>query len=137
MKNNVKIKAVYNSNTGKDEPVIIIKPGSYSLEFHQGFTEKLTIDVEVEEEIRLYGEDNELMNDLGKTSGRGYEYRKPNLPKESEETCESGKFCSKDECGSRQKVIDQNPGAQVVVKVEGGWMAFDTEDDYETWRRQR
>lgn len=137
MKNKVKLSTVYDSNTGKDDPVITIKPGSYHLEAHQGSTDNLTIDVEVEEEIRLSGEDNELMNDLGKSLKRGYGYRKPNLPKESEETCESGKFCSKDECGTRQKVVDQNPGAQVVVKVEGGWMAFATEDDYETWRKQR
>lgn len=63
LKNNVRLSATYNSNTGKDVAVITIKPGSYNLETHKGISaNNLTIDVEVEEEIKLYVEDNEFMN---------------------------------------------------------------------------
>jgi len=39
--------------------------------------------------------------------------------------------------GSKQEVEQAAKGAAVIVKVEGGWLAFDTVTDYETWRRQR
>lgn len=29
------------------------------------------------------------------------------------------------------------PWAAVIVKVEGGYMAFESVQDYETWRRQK
>lgn len=52
MDNKVKISTIYNSNTGKDDPVITIKPDSYHLENSKDHMHNLMIDVEVEEEIK-------------------------------------------------------------------------------------
>lgn len=60
IKNNVRL-SVYNSNVDKDTIVITIKRGSYHLETRRGSTNNLTIDVEVEEEIKFYVEDNEFI----------------------------------------------------------------------------
>ena len=39
--------------------------------------------------------------------------------------------------GSKAEVEKAAPGAAVIVKVEGGWLAFDTVTDYDTWRKQK
>jgi len=40
------------------------------------------------------------------------------------------------EAKTREEAEDQAEGAAVVVKVEGGYMAFDTATDYHTWKNQ-
>lgn len=38
---------------------------------------------------------------------------------------------------TEQEVMDKYPSAAVVIEVEGGWMVFDTVDEYETWENQK
>jgi len=38
---------------------------------------------------------------------------------------------------TRKQAVDGMPWAGVVVKVEGGYMGFESDDDYQTWRRQK
>lgn len=38
---------------------------------------------------------------------------------------------------SRKQAIAQCPWASKIVKVEGGYLAFESLSDYETWRKQR
>ena len=37
---------------------------------------------------------------------------------------------------TRKEVENENPGAAKIVKVDGGYMAFDTLDEYDTWINQ-
>lgn len=37
----------------------------------------------------------------------------------------------------RKEVAAQYPGAEKIVKVEGGYMVFFTIDDYKTWKNQK
>lgn len=41
------------------------------------------------------------------------------------------------QCKSRSTAARQYPGAARIVKVCGGYAAFDTLDDYRTWRNQK
>lgn len=38
---------------------------------------------------------------------------------------------------SRQETENEAPWAYKIVKVEGGYMAFESPDDYETWIKQQ
>ena len=38
---------------------------------------------------------------------------------------------------TRKAAVKAAPEAAVVVKVEGGYMAFEFVTDYDTWKRQR
>ena len=38
---------------------------------------------------------------------------------------------------TRKQAVREYPEAEKILKVEGGYMVFDTYDDYLTWRRQR
>ena len=46
-------------------------------------------------------------------------------------------FYSGEEYKSRKEVEKAARGAAKIVKVDGGWMVFDTMSDYETWRSQK
>jgi len=46
------------------------------------------------------------------------------------------KFCSKEEYEFDHVVEDEHPEAVVIVDVEGGWMIFDSNDEFETWEKQ-
>lgn len=41
------------------------------------------------------------------------------------------------EVATRKQARKQYPSAAVIVKVDGGYMAFDTATDYETWKKQK
>lgn len=38
---------------------------------------------------------------------------------------------------SKREAYDMAPDAAKLIKVCGGYMAFDSIEDYETWRRQK
>jgi hypothetical protein len=38
---------------------------------------------------------------------------------------------------NRKEVEKEAAGAVKIVKVDGGWMAFDTWDDFNTWNKQQ
>jgi hypothetical protein len=38
---------------------------------------------------------------------------------------------------TRKEAVDAAPWAEKIVKVEGGYMAFESEDDYRTWKNQK
>lgn len=38
---------------------------------------------------------------------------------------------------NRKEVVAQNPGAVKLVKVEGGYIVFETIDAYQTWKNQK
>lgn len=46
------------------------------------------------------------------------------------------KFCSETEYDCIEAVESEYPSASDVVEVDGGWMVFETHDDFETWSRQ-
>lgn len=46
-------------------------------------------------------------------------------------------FYPSEEYKSRKEVEKAARGAAKIVKVDGGWMAFDTVTDYEMWRKQK
>lgn len=46
------------------------------------------------------------------------------------------RFCNQTDYANRKAVTEEYPEAEVIKKVEGGWMVFDTNDEYETWRNQ-
>lgn len=41
------------------------------------------------------------------------------------------------QANSKREAYDMAPGAAKLIKVRGGYMAFDSIDDYETWRMQK
>lgn len=41
------------------------------------------------------------------------------------------------ECRSRSTAKRRCPWSAVIAKVEGGFMAFESVEDYKTWRTQR
>ena len=41
------------------------------------------------------------------------------------------------ECKARGTAKRQAPWAAKIVKVEGGYMAFESIDDFEVWKRQK
>ena len=41
------------------------------------------------------------------------------------------------ETNSRKEAEEQAEGAAVIVKVEGGYMAFEYVSDYQTWKNQK
>lgn len=41
------------------------------------------------------------------------------------------------ECKSRSTAQRRCPWAAVIAKVEGGYMAFESVTDYQTWKNQR
>ena len=41
------------------------------------------------------------------------------------------------EAGTREKAEKVAPWAAVIVRVVGGWIAFESVSDYETWRWQK
>lgn len=41
------------------------------------------------------------------------------------------------ECRTYQTAKRRFPWAAVIVRVEGGFMAFSTTDEYMTWQRQK
>lgn len=45
-------------------------------------------------------------------------------------------FCARDEYKTKKKVIEAYPGWR-VTPVTGGWLAFEWDSDYETWRKQK
>jgi hypothetical protein len=47
------------------------------------------------------------------------------------------RLCSALYYSSRAQVLANCPDAAKVVKCEGGWMAFDSMDQYRTWKAQR
>ena len=40
-------------------------------------------------------------------------------------------------CKSRSTAVRRAPWAAVIAKVEGGWLAFESADDYRIWRAQK
>ena len=49
---------------------------------------------------------------------------------------EDYKFIPEDEISPRE-VRRMRDGGEIIKRVEGGWIRFDTWTDYETWKRQR
>lgn len=47
-----------------------------------------------------------------------------------------GKFCSEVEYDGVDAVRAEYPAAADVVEVDGGWMVFETHDEFDTWSRQ-
>ena len=41
------------------------------------------------------------------------------------------------QANSKREAFDRAPDAVMLIKVCGGYMAFDSIDDYETWRKQK
>lgn len=41
------------------------------------------------------------------------------------------------ECKTRRAAVRLCPWAATIAKVEGGYLAFESTDDYRTWRAQR
>jgi hypothetical protein len=41
------------------------------------------------------------------------------------------------ECEDQEDAENRAPWAARLVKVEGGWMAFESISDYETWSKQK
>jgi hypothetical protein len=39
-------------------------------------------------------------------------------------------------CETHEQAEDLAPWAAIIVQVEGGWMAFESMADYETWSKQ-
>jgi len=39
-------------------------------------------------------------------------------------------------CETHEQAEDLAPWAAIIVQVEGGWMAFESMSDYETWSKQ-
>jgi hypothetical protein len=39
-------------------------------------------------------------------------------------------------CETHEQAEDLAPWAAIIVPVEGGWMAFESMSDYETWSKQ-
>ena len=37
----------------------------------------------------------------------------------------------------RKEVVKEYPEAEKIVKVDGGYMAFETIEEYETWKNQK
>lgn len=53
----------------------------------------------------------------------------------SDETInETSKACK---CGVKAALAEIHPSAAAYTRVEGGYMAFDSYAEYETWRAQR
>jgi len=51
---------------------------------------------------------------------------------------EAVEFCRlHDQPITREAVEDICPWASAVVEVDGGWMAFESQADYETWENQK
>jgi hypothetical protein len=48
----------------------------------------------------------------------------------------STRFASAEQYGSIEDVRDAYPGAVEILEVEGGWIVFVTEAQFESWRRQ-
>lgn len=46
-------------------------------------------------------------------------------------------FCDETTHETRKAVQDDYPWAVKIVKVNGGWMVFETLVDYATWRNQK
>ena len=42
-----------------------------------------------------------------------------------------------EECKSRSTAARRNPWAEVIIKVDGGYLCFESDDDYRTWKNQR
>ena len=38
---------------------------------------------------------------------------------------------------SRKEAVERNPGAVKIVKVEGGYAIFDSDQDFQTWKNQK
>ena len=47
------------------------------------------------------------------------------------------KFASKTDYTNLKSVRDAYPGATKIVRVDGGWLVFETTTDYNTWVNQR
>lgn len=49
------------------------------------------------------------------------------------------KFISEDELGVREvkDVAREYPSFTMAVRVEGGWMLFESYDEYRTWKAQK
>lgn len=41
------------------------------------------------------------------------------------------------QCKTRKQAADECPWASKIVKVEGGYMCFESISDYETWQAQK
>ncbi len=41
------------------------------------------------------------------------------------------------DCETRKQAINLMPWASKIIKVEGGYMGFESITDYETWRKQK
>ena len=41
------------------------------------------------------------------------------------------------EAKTKKEALAKCPWAEVIVKVEGGYMCFESRQDYETWKRQK
>ena len=46
------------------------------------------------------------------------------------------KFCSTEDYDEFM-VEEVYPSAAVIVEVDNGWMVFDTQDEFETWKNQK
>lgn len=46
------------------------------------------------------------------------------------------KFCGKNDYETKNEVKEEYPSAEVIKRCEGGWMVFETEEEYETWKKQ-
>ena len=45
-------------------------------------------------------------------------------------------FCSREEYKTKNAVVEAYPGWR-VTPVCGGWLAFEYDTDYETWKKQK
>lgn len=41
------------------------------------------------------------------------------------------------DCKDRRTAARRAPWAAIIVKVEGGYLAFESRDDYHTWLKQK
>lgn len=47
------------------------------------------------------------------------------------------KLCQDIDYKSRAEVAKSYPSAVKILRVDGGWIVFETYTDYETWRNQK
>ena len=40
-------------------------------------------------------------------------------------------------CSTAEEAEDRAPSAVVLIECDGGWMAFDSDEEWETWDNQR
>lgn len=46
-------------------------------------------------------------------------------------------FAAEEIYNNKSEVVNEYPSAALVKRVTGGWMVFETQDDYRTWKNQK